>query len=334
MNNEALLASVYVVLTVVYVYGGLAKLRCPRLLRGTLLELGMARPAAIHVSRIMPVVELAGGVALLVTDGWWRRVVVALLSLVLVGGLFAAWLGRGRSVPCACLGPGDTAQLGRQTLVRNGLLLAISGLALLPRDPSVMEVVTATPSGAAHGMLVAGATAAALHLHLGLTRQEAALGAVPAVLGAIQQVPIHQATSTDRLPREVANLTVHDLDGRVKDLRTLTEARPQALLITEPDCGACAAVLPHVIEMQNRVGELADVRVLALEPLCSHPAPDDLPPGTLFATDPLIGRMWTSALLAPGTPVSCVLREGLVMTHDALSDMSDPEAFISELRRG
>lgn len=332
--SEAPPVYIHVVLTVVYLYGGLSKLRCPRLLRGTLLELGAGRTTATRLSQAMPIVEISGAVALIVTDGWWRRTTIMLLALVLVGGVAASWRGRGRSIPCACLGPGDTAELGGRTWVRNGLLLAISGAAFASEGPSVAQVVISVPTEAVHIGLVAGASALALHLHLGLRRQGVTLRAVPTALSAMQQAPIRQVSTTERLPREVANLSLHRVDGRATDLRTLTNQRTQLLIIIAPDCGACATALSQIGDMQTQIGELADVRALSLQPLCSSPDPDGMPPGSLFVADPVVGRMWSAALLAPGTPVSCVVRQGLVMTHDALSDYGDPDTFIEDLRHG
>lgn len=324
-------AALTLALAVVYVLGGVAKAKCPRLLAGTLLSLGAPRRVARAVSHGLPVLEVAGGLLVVLTSGWIRGTALTALAVVLVGGIAAAWHSRGRAVPCACLGPGDPATLGAETWVRNMGLLAAGAVVALDAGPSALTVATASDRGAVGALLVVAATALALHLQLGVGRQRATLEHLPAVLHAAQQTTVHRALEAPRLPRLVANLQVHDVDGRPGDLRTLTDQRPQLLIVTEPDCPGCALVVPHIPAMQTRMGDLADVRAVSLEPLCSHPAPDELPAGSVFVADGIVGRMWSTGVLPQGTPALCVVDEGLLLRHDALSDLSDLDALAAEL---
>lgn len=321
-----------VILATVYLYGGLAKLRCPRLLFGTFVSLGLPGPISRALALALPWFEIIGGTLILLTDGWVRRLAIAVLTLVLVGGLVAAWRSRDEEVPCACLGPGDPTPLGTSTWVRNFSLLAASALVLLASPPALIGGRDLTAEVLAGIALASAATVLCLHLQVGLARQRATVSALPSTLNAMQQIAILQANGGgERLPRQVSNLKVHDALGLAIDIRTLTTTRTQVLIITEPNCGACTALMPTIPEMQAQVADHADVRVLSLTPLCAHPAPDALPTGSVFVQDESIGRAWMAELLAPGTPVGCVIREGLMMTHDALSDTSDTERFLREL---
>lgn len=329
--SEAAPVYIHVVLAVVYLYGGLAKMRCPRLVAGTFATLGAPLPLAHALARALPGVEIVGGLLILATEGWPRRTVVAVLALVLLGGVVSAWRTRGQGVPCACLGPGDPSTLGAETWVRNGILLLASfGVAVSP-GPSVLRVASESVSGATGLCLVTVATVLALYLHVNLNHQRSITDRLPGLLHSTQQATVHQALGAERVPRLIGNLHVHDAEGRANDLRTLSDQRAQFVIVTEPDCGACAAVLPHVEEMQERLRDVADVRALSLEPLCDHPKPGVMPAGTLFAADGRVARMWTTALLAQGTPALCVVQAGLVLSHDSLSELHDLDALAAEL---
>lgn len=325
------LVALAVVLAVVYLYGGLAKLRCPRLLRGTLMAVGLNRSSARLLARALPVIEIGGALVIIGGDARVRQAAVALLALILMAGMALAWRIRGDEVPCACLGPGDPATLGTETWWRNGLLLVLSAAVALASAPSAVSVATSSTDGVAAVILIGAATALALHLHLHLARQRSTLDALPGLLHSMQQATLHRSLGAERLPRRVANLTVHDVDGRTTNLRSLSRHRTQLLIITEPDCSACAAVLPHIGAMQERLGELAEVRAVSLESLCNHLRSDTMPTGSLFVADARAGQMWLASLLAQGTPAVCVLTAGMLLSHDALSETHDLDALAAQL---
>jgi uncharacterized membrane protein YphA (DoxX/SURF4 family) len=93
--------------------------------------------AVMAVASSLPWFELALGLALAV--GYPLRAAAAMASLLLLGffGVMLRTYFKGLQINCGCFGPGET--LGVKTLVRDGLLLAISlavtlGAFLSPRE--------------------------------------------------------------------------------------------------------------------------------------------------------------------------------------------------------
>lgn len=80
--------------------------------------------AVMAVASTLPWFELALGLAL--AAGYPRRTAAAVASLLLLGffGVMLRTYFKGLQINCGCFGPGET--LGVKTLVRDGLLLAIS----------------------------------------------------------------------------------------------------------------------------------------------------------------------------------------------------------------
>jgi putative oxidoreductase len=80
--------------------------------------------AVLAVARTIPFVEL--GLGLLLLLGWGLRYVAAASSLLLLVffGVMVRTYHAGLQINCGCFGPGE--QLGIRTLVRDGLLLALS----------------------------------------------------------------------------------------------------------------------------------------------------------------------------------------------------------------
>ncbi len=78
----------------------------------------------VWLARVLPWLELSLG-ALLIA-GLWLRYAAGVASVLLIG-FFSAMLRahlKGLEIDCGCFGPGE--RLGARTLVRDGLLLALS----------------------------------------------------------------------------------------------------------------------------------------------------------------------------------------------------------------
>lgn len=112
------------ILAAVMATAGLAKLRRVGLTTAEFAELGVPGPAV--ASRVVPGIEVALAVGLLIWPPWAAAVAFALLAA------FSAWLigvmRSGRVVRCACFGALSSAPVSWPQLVRNAGLM---GLALL-----------------------------------------------------------------------------------------------------------------------------------------------------------------------------------------------------------
>jgi uncharacterized membrane protein YphA (DoxX/SURF4 family) len=125
-----MLAAGRVALGVVFVYAAYTKLRASVYLFAMAIDAYKVLPeeAAIWVAHVLPWVELALGLALLV--GIWLRVTAA-SATALLAVFFAAMvhayrpgLAEGTQISCGCFGLGEP--ISAWTLARDGSLLAVS----------------------------------------------------------------------------------------------------------------------------------------------------------------------------------------------------------------
>lgn len=133
-----------VVLAAVFTVAGTAKLRDPVAAARSFRALGL--PGSL--GRVVPVVELAVAVALLVAPAW-----AAIAALALLAGFttfLVLGIKRGVTVPCNCFGSTSRAPLSGRDLARNAALEAAAVVSLFAGDPTlpgpgaVLLVVAAT----------------------------------------------------------------------------------------------------------------------------------------------------------------------------------------------
>jgi uncharacterized membrane protein YphA (DoxX/SURF4 family) len=116
------------VLGLVFVVAGVAKIAAGSRWYAQAGKLGVRRGGAA----VLPWTELALGALLVagVASPWPAVVAVVVLTA------FTAWivvhLVRGQHPACACFGTVSVAPMSWRHVVRNGMLLALGGLALIP----------------------------------------------------------------------------------------------------------------------------------------------------------------------------------------------------------
>lgn len=120
----------------------------------------LPRPLASVVGRLLPVVEISCGAALLI--GLWPRVVGLVSGLLLCSFLIGVSvnLARGRIIDCHCFAPSSSEPIGMVTVTRLGVLLVCAGLVTGRSD-----AVLAPPASDAGGCILLG-IAVLLMLHL------------------------------------------------------------------------------------------------------------------------------------------------------------------------
>lgn len=114
-------------------------------------RLGLPRPSVL--AWVVPAVEVAVAVALVVAPGWGGVVAFALLAgfTAYLAGLIRS----GRVVACGCFGSAGDRPVAPADLVRNAMLLASAALAVTVDGPLPLEPATL---GLAALALVVGAT--------------------------------------------------------------------------------------------------------------------------------------------------------------------------------
>lgn len=117
-------------LAAVFAVAGAAKLVDVDGSRRAVEGFGVPAPFAGAAGRLLPVVELAAAVALLVpASAWWGAIAAAGLLAVFIVGM-AVSLARGRAPDCHCFGQLHSSRVGPWTVVRNGALMAVAVLVI------------------------------------------------------------------------------------------------------------------------------------------------------------------------------------------------------------
>ena len=120
-----------ILLAIVMAGSGIGKLQDLDDSRQMVLDFGLPYSLARPVGTLLPGLELAIAVGLVVTPAsWWA----AWAALGLLGAFTLAVglnMAAGRRPDCRCFGPLHVASIGWRTLTRNVLLMAIAGGVLL-----------------------------------------------------------------------------------------------------------------------------------------------------------------------------------------------------------
>ncbi len=119
----------------VFAISAFTKLPDPAASRTTFREFGASERLA-RLAVLLAPAELAVVVGLVfVPTARWSAVAALLLLLVFIGGMLNA-LRLGRRPDCGCFGGFRPAPIGISTLVRNGVLVALSGVIVaVPAGP-------------------------------------------------------------------------------------------------------------------------------------------------------------------------------------------------------
>ena len=122
---------VRLVLAAVFAVAGIAKLLDAAGSRGALEGFGVPRGAARPASRVLPVAELAIAAGLLVpASAWWSALAAAGLLAVFMAAIGVS-MARGAAPGCHCFGRLHSAPVSWRTQLRNGVLAAAAGVAVL-----------------------------------------------------------------------------------------------------------------------------------------------------------------------------------------------------------
>ena len=122
---------VRLVLAAVFAVAGTGKLLDAAGTRGALEGFGVPRRAARLAGPVLPVAELAIAAGLLVpASAWWSALAAAGLLAVFMAAIGVS-MARGAAPDCHCFGRLHSAPVSWRTQVRNGVLAAAGGVAVL-----------------------------------------------------------------------------------------------------------------------------------------------------------------------------------------------------------
>lgn len=260
-----------VVLALVFVVAGLAKLTDLSGSRAALRGFGVPAKLSSALGVLLPLTELVVAVSLLpAVSAWWAALGALALLLLFVAGI-GYNLARGRTPDCHCFGQLHSAPAGWPTLIRNAVLAAGAALVVWPgphvADPNVLGWFSLFPL-AQRLELLAAVMVGALLVGEGwvllqvlsqqgrlLLRIEALEALLPAKSVASQSAPTGStAVPMPGLPVGSAapSFALATLTGESISLTALRAlGKPVLLLFSDPGCGPCNALLPEIGRWQR-----------------------------------------------------------------------------------
>jgi methylamine dehydrogenase accessory protein MauD len=272
-------------LALVFLVAGLAKLADRAGSRQGLIDFGVPATLATPLGILLPLAELAVAVALIPTStAWWGAIGALALLLLFVTGI-GVNLARGRKPDCHCFGQLHSAPAGWSTLLRNGVLVAVAGFIVWQGTEGVGPSALSWLGGLSTVSLLAflgGLLALALVLLavegwflVHLLRQN---GRLLVRLEALEQ----RVASGDAAPPEAeeapqaqpevglpvgTEAPVFSLQGLYGETLTLeafrARGKPVMLLFTDPNCGPCTSLLPEIGRWQQEHAEKLTVSLIS-----------------------------------------------------------------------
>lgn len=269
------------VLAGVFLVAGTAKLLDRRGSVQAMRDFGVPERFATPAGLALPIAELAVAILLLpVATAWWGALGSLVLLLAFVGGI-SINLMRGKQPDCHCFGQLHSAPAGRSTLVRNGLLAAVSAFVLVAgwNDPGASTVAWITNLSAFEGVtLVLGLVILALLVVEGwaLLQMFQQNGRLLLRLDALEAAvergqPLESATPDSsaraeglRVGTTAPEFSLNNLAGQVTTLADVRSADiPTLLLFSDPGCGPCNALLPDVGRWQHELAARVNLVVVS-----------------------------------------------------------------------
>jgi peroxiredoxin/uncharacterized membrane protein YphA (DoxX/SURF4 family) len=267
------------ILIVVFVIAGFAKLADLPGSRRAVRDFGIPDALASPIGTLLPLGEIAIGLALILGFTVWWGAVGALVLLLLYIIVIGFNLARGRRPNCHCFGALYSAPAGRSTLLRNGLLVVLAAL-LVRQGPNYAyaNVVGWLPTlrpfeimTIIFAVIILGLLAVAGWFLLLLLQQNGRLLLRIEVLEKALEVkgarvaPL-PATVTNSLPigAVAPAFQLSGLDGQTHTLDALRDlGKPLLLIFIAPDCGPCNALLPEISRWQHQYAAKTTVTLIS-----------------------------------------------------------------------
>jgi len=268
----------------VFVVAGVTKLADRRGSRQALVAFGLPAALASPLGTLLPLAELTVAAALIPASiAWWGALGALVLLLLFVAGI-AINLAGGRKPECHCFGQLHSAPAGWKTLARNGVLAAVAAFVVWKgtreggAGPSTLSWLgDLSPTQ----LLIVALGLVGLGLLLGqwwflmhllrqngrlLTRIEALEGLLEAG-GAAMQSPNGVPTQVpEGLPvgDEAPDFALTGLHGETLTLTALrTSGKPVMLVLTDPNCDPCTALLPEIGRWQEKHSEKLTIALIS-----------------------------------------------------------------------
>ncbi|MDP9074337.1 MAG: redoxin domain-containing protein [Actinomycetota bacterium] len=233
----------------------------------TVVDFGIPALIASQIAFVVPLIELATAVALLIPASarWGALGSSALLTAFTIA--IAVSLIRGNKPECQCFGQLHSTPIGSPALVRNGVLLAMAGL-VASKGPGNFGFSTSDWWALS---LVATATVLSIVI-IGILRQQGRLLIRIESLESALGIRSTEPEPANRPPglsvgNAAPEFSLHAPDSTVLTLSSLRVAgHPVLLVFTSPHCSPCRALVPEIAAWQRRHADRLTVAVIGEKP--------------------------------------------------------------------
>jgi peroxiredoxin len=268
-----ILIAARLVIAGVFATSGAAKLFDRSVSRQAMVDFGIPSLLAPSFGVLLPIVELVVAVSLVPAAlAWWGALGALLLLLAFNIGI-GVNLARGRAPNCHCFGQLHSEPVGRQTLVRNALLLVIA-LYIAVRGfghpgPTLTAWVTELTVAQRAFVVIGIAAIAFLALLSGLLlrllqrieRLERRLGDNAGMTSQSNVAPGEEGLAVGTL---VPWFELPVLDGETTSVDDLySSGKPLILFFTDPSCGSCRALVPDIEDWMHNYSDRATFTVIS-----------------------------------------------------------------------
>jgi peroxiredoxin/uncharacterized membrane protein YphA (DoxX/SURF4 family) len=270
----------------VFIGAGLAKLADRAGTKTAAVEFGVPERFAGLVAGLLPVVELAVGIALIPSSTARFGALAAAALLFVFSAAIINAMAHGRAPDCHCFGQVHSAPAGWRTLLRNLILLALAGFVAIGGWESAGVSATHWVTQL-HGTLLVVIVAALIVLGLvafqlwfsfellaqngRALRRLDALEEMVAALGVPDGVPAEPPALGEGLVggglavgSPAPPFELPSVEGERYSLTGLLgDERPLMLIFSDAGCGPCAALMPAVAAWQRQHEDQIEIAVIA-----------------------------------------------------------------------
>jgi thiol-disulfide isomerase/thioredoxin len=316
---DLLLLCIRIVLAIVLGSAGAAKAFDLTGTRKAVSDFGLpslfARPTAL----LLPIAEFGTAVFLLSTKAAFWGAAIALVLLLAFAVIIAVNLINGRTPECHCFGQFHSRPIS-WALVMRDVALAIGAAAIMWEGPGASVAIAVrrlTQSATAQPLPVAALSVAVLgfafqaFLLLATFQQH---GRLLLRVGKLEQ-SASVSGSLGLMPSPLAGLPIgarapsfelSSPNGRMSLEELSSDGTPVVLVFSDPNCHACAELLPDIERLEKQYGEMVTFVVISRAPVSGN--------GTASAKQEFRNTAWqqnheiSESYKVSGVPAALVLR--------------------------
>ncbi len=244
---DALLLTCRCLLAVVFLVAAVGKLLDPSGSRRALEAFGVPRIFVPAGARLLPSVELAAAIALVLAPSARWGAVGALLLLLAFAAAVARVMARGQAPDCHCFGQLHSEPAGRATLVRN-LALIVPAVVVIAGGPGpALDEALEGLSAAQLALVATAVLAAVLAVAVGQlwSDRRRLAGELRAAIAARAPAGLPPGTLAPGFALDAVRGAARSLD----DL--LSDGRPAVLVFISTSCAPCLQMLPSLSRWQE-----------------------------------------------------------------------------------